>query len=318
MRFLMALLITVFSSSLAPAKGDDWKARNEAGRTATAEGRLADAEREFKAAIELSKAFPLADGRRASSCLNLARIYLAQGRQAAAEGPLDCALETLERLPDKEPRLLMSTLQDLIDVHINLGHLARAESVFEKLIALWERNVAPGSLESSLHLEQAGDFYRFLGLRGSSWRTSEQFRTGGIGFTSSVAHRGTNRFPGDVYGERVLSTSSVHHVRNRKKLVTAEEYYRRVLSLRESGLAPDHNDRLRAVHKLAEILWAQKKYEEAEPLYAALVASIEKSAARETLADVLSQHADVLRHMKRKQEAEELQRRADDLRKKNN
>ncbi len=75
-------LVFVFT---AACQSNGWKSNNAAGIKALQQGRYADAEKLFLAALEEAKGFGPQDPRLATSLNNLAGLYQSQGKYAEAE-----------------------------------------------------------------------------------------------------------------------------------------------------------------------------------------------------------------------------------------
>ena len=95
-RLLIGLLFLAF---LLPAacQSNSWKSNNAAGSKALQQGRYADAEKLFLAALEEAKEFGPQDQRLATSLNNLASVYQAQGKYAEAEPLFKRALAIWEK-----------------------------------------------------------------------------------------------------------------------------------------------------------------------------------------------------------------------------
>lgn len=98
---LLAALAMAAQNSPEPDKL--WKSHMEAGNAAGLDGRLAETERHYRAALEVAEKFGLDDSRLALSLFALGGLYQAQGRSAEAE-PLLQQLRTIREKASRDER----------------------------------------------------------------------------------------------------------------------------------------------------------------------------------------------------------------------
>ena len=87
-----------------------WRMLTDSGCSAAERGRNGDAERSFRAALEVARTFAPSDRRVAESALGLAEALDAQGRYAEAEPLAKEALALLEKRPDTDDLQLFQVL----------------------------------------------------------------------------------------------------------------------------------------------------------------------------------------------------------------
>ncbi len=127
--WLVTLLWVVLVSPPASAQGTAWERHMAAGVKAYRQGRYADAEKPFQAAVKEAEGFEPQDPRLAMSLNNLAVLYRHQGQYAKAESLYKRALVIREKaLGPNHPHVTQS-LENYADLLRNMYRESEAEKM---------------------------------------------------------------------------------------------------------------------------------------------------------------------------------------------
>src|SRR6516225_6732485 len=94
-------------------EADLWQSYEDAGTKTYAQGRYAEAEQQFKSALQAAEAFGTDNPHLATSLNSLGQVYRAQGRYAEAEPLLKRALALREQILGPEDPVLAQSLHNL-------------------------------------------------------------------------------------------------------------------------------------------------------------------------------------------------------------
>ena len=134
------LLVGVLSLLLWPApcaaQETSWEKYNVAGMKAYEEGRYAEAEKRWLAALEEAEGFGPDDERLATSLNNLAALYNAQGKYAEAEPLYQRSLAIREKVLGAEHPQVATGLNNLALLYDNQGKYAEAEPLNKRSLAI--------------------------------------------------------------------------------------------------------------------------------------------------------------------------------------
>lgn len=288
---------------------DRVEALDELGQVARRQGRLADAEAFYRAALNLADSAGFTtDAGAGEDLVNGVRADLALTLQNMDR--LDEAAAILEELASSHRRLLpvddldrATTLNNLALVRSAAGDVEGAIGLFEETLTSLTAALGPSHLYVAAVLESIGSLHQRLGRypEADSLRTAAQdMRRELVGeghphYQNGLAGLGLLRLEmGDREAAETLLLEAValaeellgpEHPRVATSLHSlglvyleaeaaedAEEVFRRALEIREAALGPDHRNTLNARSSLAGALLLGGQAEEAESLAAAVVA----------------------------------------------
>lgn len=321
--------ITVLRASLPSGHPDLTNALHNAGLGYWRQGRFAEAEGAFREVLETGAATPAI----APSMVGLGIVFSFTGRLPAAERALKQAIAT-------DPSNV-AAWKELADVYRLKHQLNEAERSLRKAIQIAERSRSSNPkiealLHNSfglLHLEQgrialaAAEFNLSLNavvvrdsdaaitLRNLAEVRRLQRRLGEAGRLISEAvaiHEAVDRSTREL----VSSLLVLARVRGAEgKFGEAERIVRRSLALSES-LSGGFPLRAGVRSDLADLLRRRRAYTEAAPLFQTALAEAEQDWGPDhpVTASILERYAELLRHLKRKQEAGLMADRAKSIR----
>ena len=120
-----------------------WEHRFHEGMIGFQEGRMADAERAYEAALDEADAFPPGDPRLTATLSTLARVYCLQGKYDLAEPLCRRALAIKEKTLGPAHSDVAATLKDLVDILRAQGKTEEAEPLYRRALAILERAIGP-------------------------------------------------------------------------------------------------------------------------------------------------------------------------------
>ena len=126
---LFGILCLVLLSTQASAQEILWETHNEEGNHSYQQGKYAEAEKQFLAALREAEKFGSADRRLARSLTSLATLYRTQGKYNDAEPLYQRALEIDEKVLGTEDTQVAADLN-------NLGVLYHAQAKYSEAEAL--------------------------------------------------------------------------------------------------------------------------------------------------------------------------------------
>ena len=130
-------------ASFAVAQDTAWEKLNAVGMKALQEGRYAEAEQHWTAALKEAEKFGGQDPRLATSLNNLAELYRVQGQYAEAEPLYRRALAIWEKALGPEHPDVAAGLNNLAELYRAQGQYAEAEPLFQRALAIWEKAHGP-------------------------------------------------------------------------------------------------------------------------------------------------------------------------------
>ena len=142
---------------LAWARERAWLRYTEAGRNAHREGRYAEAEEQFKAAVKEAETFGEQDPRYATSLNSLALLYLTQGNYAQAEPLLQRSLAIAEKALGPEHPNVATSLNNLALLYYTQGKYAQAEPLYRRALAIAEKALGSEHPNVATTLENHAD-----------------------------------------------------------------------------------------------------------------------------------------------------------------
>ena len=130
-----------------------WESNNAAGVKAFQQGRYADAEKLFLAALKEAEGFGPDDPRLAMSLNNLAGLYDNQGKYAEAEPLYKRLLAIDEKALGPEHPDVAASLNNLALLYYNQGKYAEAEPLHKRALAIKEKTLGPDHPRVATSLE---------------------------------------------------------------------------------------------------------------------------------------------------------------------
>ena len=264
---LSALLLTlVFLTGCTDALDRDQL--NTRAQQAYAEGRMEEAEADFRAALELAEALGEADPRLVESLNNLGQFLRAGGRADLAAPHFLRALEIRERqLGPDAPELGLSYF-NLAQHYKELGDLDEARRLCERALEIREKNFGTDDL-------QLGEVLNLLGLIAllqEDYAQAQIWLLRGIEIVRNGARAGHPSL--SIYHGNLAQTYLAQ-----AKLDEAEAHYRSALAIVRMNEGPTSLLMARAQKNLAEVLIFRGKTDEAEELYLNAVSIYESLGA---------------------------------------
>ena len=304
---LVSLAVWIFTSELALAQTADWARYTDAGIAATEEHRYAEAEKQFKAAIEEAEKFGPGDTRLATSLSYLAEVYVVQQKYAEAEPLYQRALEIREKAKGPEHHDVLVSLNNLAAVYYVHGKYAEAESFYKRSLSILEKVQGPDSPEVATILNNLAELYRAQGKYAEAEPLYKRLLI--------IEEKALG--PDDPNVAASLNNLALLYA-NQGKYSEAEPLYRRALTIQQKAFGADHPEVAATLNNLAELYRRQRKYSEAEPLYKNSLAIVEKAEGPDHphVAASLNNLAQLYDDQGKHSEAEPLYRRSLEIREK--
>jgi len=285
----------------APVAGQTtWEEENKAGEKLFQEGKLADANRLFLAALQEAQKFGPNDLRLAPIYNNLALVAFVRSSFVSSEGLYEKAIAVVESSRGAEDPLLLPILENLTRLYVKEWAFPKAIGTSRRICSIREKTLGPEHPETISSLNQLATLYL------DSVRLLPRSEP-----SSSVAHGQESSNPAGTKEENAADDAA--------NLATAESLYRRVLASQEKTFGPRNNRLVDVLQNLGEAQRAQGKLDEAANSYARAVGIIEESFGKDDqkLAGPLQHMADLNAEEGRYPEAAELYARALQIREKN-
>ncbi len=140
---VLALSVLAIAVPAAFAQDTKWEKANAAGMEAYQQGRYAEAEKRWLAALEEAENFGPDDQRLATSLNNLALLYQAQGKYAEAEPLYQRSLGIMEKVLGPEHPDVAASLNNLAELYRNQGRYAAAEPLYQRSLGIMEKALGP-------------------------------------------------------------------------------------------------------------------------------------------------------------------------------
>lgn len=167
-----SLLVCFFLGTAAYAESTgivlaEWEKLDNAGKAALQSGKYADAETQFKAAIEAAKKLPPGDSRLINSLNHLASAYSKQNRLPEAEQIYKQAIDTAEKHLTGEhgPVNLAGCLNNLAALYFKQNKATEAEQLMLRALTVQEKALGTTSKELVSDLENLGYLYKESGKK---------------------------------------------------------------------------------------------------------------------------------------------------------
>ncbi len=229
-------------------------ARNVLANVLAAEGRLAEAEAEYRRALELREAeLPAGDPEIAVSRSNLGLVVNSRGRHADAEVEFRKALALMEAALGPGHPAMGTFRNNLANSLSDQGKYAEAEQELRQALAVMEAALGPEHPDVALSLSNLA---QVLGLEGKL-AEAETLHRRALALRERVLEPGHPEI-----GQSLNNLANLLHAQAR--FTEAEAMLRRALPLLEAALGPAHPDVAQLRSNLGLMLHAQGKYDEAE------------------------------------------------------
>jgi tetratricopeptide (TPR) repeat protein len=251
---IAAVLLGICGGSAAMAQDVDWKAEHDAGWEDYKAGKLDDAERHLRAAVEAARTLGEGDPRLAQALDHLAWVLASGGRVGEAIPLARSAVAIREAKPEEAAALAdcLNTLACLQDLR---GDTEAARAIHERCLAVAEKALGPDgpglapildNLATDEHL--LGHLDRAEALYGRALAIREK----------------------DAGGEAIDLAATLHNLGalaiDQGRFDRAGDLLRRALEIREKALGAGHPDVATNLEALGRLYALQGRPEEAMPL----------------------------------------------------
>lgn len=294
MRFSVRIAIVIALMCACAATQDvAWTKDNAAAQQAVSQGRLKDAERNFRAAAkDAESANDVAH--LCPTLANLAAVYINEKQYPDAEQAYNKALQAAERKGADDPLQLVA-LDGLMRLYVKMNKLDQSIRTGERALALREKLV--GSEDTAVattalalaniyygtatsrdivrgSLSQGPDPYNQSPILAGSMGSSGQF--GNSSYASTVGGPKLSHAEFDTLGSTEESGA------NKEKLAKAEALYKRADAIYEKTAGPDSGQVALTLEYLGRTYAAEKKYPDAEATFQKVLGMMEKSAGSDS------------------------------------
>lgn len=336
--------LDILESALGPNHTDIATSLTGLAVIHTNQGNYAEAEPLFKRSLTiLENTLGPEDTYLADAIMNLAECYNSQGRYDEAAPLYKRALEIRkEKLGDDAPKFA-DTLYCLARLSFERGKYAEAEPLFQQALAIWQRD-PQSSRDTAVSLNSLSALYREWGKYVKAEKYSNQARKSyadsiydrdnisfayhledvallhdkqGIAnaeqFYEVALHTWENGLGKDhptvAYGRSNLAS---YYFRNGRQS-EAEDFFNKALEIQKA--LPYSPHLAQTSYGLARLYGGQGYYDKAEPLFKQALAIQEKAIPEHPdFADTLAAYADLLGKTDRNAAAEEMKKRAAQIR----
>ena len=158
-RIAWLLLGILCLASCSVLRGRRWDKYIDAGGKAYEQGKYAEAEKQFTAALKEAENFGEQDPRLATSLNNLALVYHDQGKYAEAEPLYRRSLAIKEKALGSEHPRVATSLNNLGELYREQSKYAEAEPLYRRSLAIWEKALGPEHPRVATSLNNLGLLY---------------------------------------------------------------------------------------------------------------------------------------------------------------
>ena len=237
-----------------------------AGKKAYEQGRSAEADGHFAAAIAEAEKFGPINLHVALSLSNLGTFYLNRGRYVEAEPLLRHAFDVQTLNLGQNFSDMLTIFNNLAKLYITQDRKAEAVSLYKGFPEMIEKGMGPKHPELAKALSN-------LGMLLCSQR---QYAEAEPLFERSLAIQENALGPNHPNVAQGLFNLALVYFQQ-YKYNEAEPLYRRSLAIQEKTLGPGHPDMAQTLNNLARLYYKQEKYDKAAPLYEQSLAILEKA-----------------------------------------
>jgi tetratricopeptide (TPR) repeat protein len=278
---------------------EDWKVATDAGFAAFREGRLADAEKNFKLGLSLAEK----EGAKAGITNNLGNlgvVYRQQGKQPQAREQFARMLQIFETGLGKDHPEVGNALTLVGETYLAEGKLEEAQPRLERAVAVLSKADANYQRNLALALNNLGT------LRAHQNRfpeAAEAYRRA-LDINMKVAPQD----PAVSQGLNNLATVEARAGR----FADAERDFKKALEMQERGAGPNHPSVGNTLYSLGGVYSSLGRNAEAAEAFKRSLAIMEKAVGPDhpVIASILEGYASVLDALKKKPEADAMRKRA--------
>jgi len=160
---LAGLLWLALGAGCTTPQGGLWQDAVDAADEAYTQGNYAEAEKNFRKAVNRAEAFEPEDLRLAQSLNGLAETFLAQGRYTEAEPLHKRALAIREKALGPEHPDVAQSLNNLAVLYKAQGRYTEAEPLYRRSLAIREKALGPEHPDVALSLNNLAGLYHAQG-----------------------------------------------------------------------------------------------------------------------------------------------------------
>lgn len=255
-----------------PANQVAWFLAYDTAQHARQQGRYAEAEAAFRAAIDEAEALGPRDPKLGVSLNELQKLLIEQGKYREAEPVWERLLVFMERFAGRHSPMLAQTLVAMAGFYSNGGKPDEAKRHLDRALAIQERALGPKHPDVAATLEDLTRWYRDAGRYGEA----------------EAAARRALEVREHAFGPQhpavaASLTNLAMLLRDRGKRAEARTLLVRGLAIQEKTLGPDSSDLGVTLTYLADIAAAEGQYRDAERTYRRALAIYGKSLGQEHL-----------------------------------
>src|SRR5262249_18324177 len=140
-----------------PDAGARWQTYTTAGSQAYSRGDFAEAEKQFRMALDQSEQLSPQDMRRVEGMQNLAEVYMSVYNPDGAQDLFNDAYNLIQTLRPEDPQVV-SSLLNLGDAYFADRNYGQAEEFYKRAVAMAEK-IEPGSEPLAGALNDQGNLY---------------------------------------------------------------------------------------------------------------------------------------------------------------
>ena len=166
----LLIVMAIAWPGIASAQDTLWNTWRQGGLQALHEGRLADAERLLKAALEQAEKYGLEDLRVADAANDLAVVYANSGRPLEAELLFSRALTIGEKGLGADHPGVGATIQNLGILYATQERYREAEPLLKRSLAINLKEYGGKHVRTALSLKTLSSFYAIQGQLGEAER----------------------------------------------------------------------------------------------------------------------------------------------------
>lgn len=234
----------------------------------------------------------------------LATSYFKQGKLIEAERFYEEELEVKKKLYKADSLVLAVIANNLASIYQKLGDANEAEKYFR-----WALNLCENCKKSQTEMDQLADILNNLAL---FYQKQEFYVDARDTVNKALAIEDANK--GDEFlVDKVRSLMVLALIeKSTFDLDSSEDHYQEALKLIEENLPARADLNADALEKYAELLYSERRYAEAEPVFEKCLKAAETAHGPEhpVVANVLSEFSQVYKRTDRDAQAEQLLKRA--------
>jgi len=282
-----------------PSREAVWAGHMSAAESAFRTRDYAKAEAELLAAVKMAEGLDEKNDRLAMSLVKQMQTYAAQGKHADAIGPGKRLVAIREKAYGADHLAVAAALNDLAGQYKDLEKFDEAVPLYTRGLAIAEK--AGGARLVGMVLNNLAQIY----LDQDKLDEAEKSATRALrirGQTDGTRH--------DAYADSLRTLATIYTARG--KHAEAEALLRQVLAIRRKTQIWNRPVMIRAMTDIADACKAQENFESAETLYKAALKTGEDGLGTndDVRAEVYEAYADLLKQLKRDEEANQMAEQA--------